>query len=686
MKINNKPLLFAIAIIIWVFLPWIISPVTIGGDFNFVSYDQFKEYSQSPYLWDYTMNNGFGEMVLFTLPFFWYAWLANTFTTSINNAFLLHKLIYFYPLILLNTIGIWILAKTIIKNRWAQAISSVLYICNTYFIMLVSGGQIGVAFAYAWSPVVITISIKTLQKINLNSRKITIYKWFFLLASSIAIHISFDSRLALITLSGITILYSINLLQANSKLLLLKFYSVLIIIGIIIVGGFHAYWLIPSMLIQNVSLPTGYASTSSVQFFSFSRFAHTLTWTHPNYPDNIFGVVKEVSGFSFIIPILAFWLLRTQRKLVVILSAIAAISAFLAKGTNEPFGGLYLWAFQHVATFSWFRDSTKFFLPLSLAYVILIGLTIQELIQSKINKVIKIVIFTASTMCLVYIWFPTFSNQIGGTLKYRSYPQEFKEIESVLKSDQTFGRVLWIPSREMYGYTDRNHPAISLQLLRNNPTCLHVFCLPANSQSNPDRREFTKTDLFREIDEQMNIFSHPDLKPTFKELAINYIVISPDIDKTIYLYDRKYDQSVKDRYIQNISSASWLEPLYINNVTAFTLTNTTSLISDKYSGQPLTYKYINPTKYTITLPQGTNSISFNQKYNQNWALTQNQTIIIPTESRLGMMEFNTSILKPGEAILEFQGQKYANYGWIISIIVIITSSFITIFLNFKEKN
>ncbi|MDQ3098169.1 MAG: hypothetical protein M3Q44_00275 [bacterium] len=678
-KLNSiTPFLITICLILWVFLNWFSSPVTLGGDFNFVNYDQFRIYSQRPYVWDYNLNNGFGQITLFTLPFFYYSFIASSLTAFIQNPFILHKIIFLYPLLCITAISAYLLARLTVKNKWAQAIVIILYMLNPYFIMLTSGGQMGVAFAYGLAPVVFAVLLKTLLIINAASQAGTKIKWYLVSALVIAIHISFDSRLALLILLTIDLLYLANWIYSVEKRKLAWEYLTLFSLTAIIVVGFHAYWILPSLFVQSVSLPKGYATRQAVEFFSFGRLAHSLTWTHPNYPENLFGVVKEVSGVAFIIPILAFWKLRQNRKLVIYFSFLALVSAFLAKGTNEPFGGIYHWAFQHLPLFSWFRDSTKFFLPLSLCYSVLIGLAAQELFQSKLKSASKALIFTISILSIVYIWYPTLSHQVNGTLAHRNYPQEFQSLEQILKEDQSFGRVLWIPSREMYGYTDKNHPPVSLVELRNYPGCLPVFCLPLPDQPNPDKKEFTKEDLFAQIDAQTDIFTAPNTEALFQQLAINYIVISPDIDRNIYMYDQKYNAEVKNRYIQRLASVNWINPLIIDNVSAFSSRSKGNLLNGQYT-------MVSPTEYEVVIPSNTEKLLFNQTYDKNWNLVQGSTRVGAGQTAIGMLEFSTKDVTAGTARIQFSGQRYAYFGWTFSIVTILTTLVTIIIINLNGK-
>ncbi len=684
---QNLPYVLCLGIISWVFSNWFLSPVTLGGDFNFVSYDHFKLYSTRPYIWDFSLNNGFGQITLFTLPFFYYSYTFNFLTAKILNAFILHKLIFLFPLLLITLASAYYFSKQFLINRWSRALFLALYLLNPYFLMLTSGGQLGVSFAYGFSPLLFSLYYQTLKKINHTTPSIIKTKWFLMTALASSALLSFDTRMAILLFGMVIVIYVANFLTSCQKKTILIDYLTQAIITMVIAVGIHSYWLLPSILVQSVALPQGYNSIQSVQFFSFTRFAHSLTWTHPNYPDNIFGLVKEVSGISFIIPILAFLSLKKFTKLTLYFSTVALISAFFAKGTNGPWGIIYLYSFSHIPSFSWFRDSTKFFLPLSIAYAYLVSSSSQHLIESSFSKLKKVTISLLCLVALLYVWYPALNHRIGGTLTYRIYPQPFKEIENTLKKDKSYGRVLWIPGREMYGYTDILHPAVSLQDLRSYPYCIPTLCLPKAQQSDSGKKEFSKADLFKQIDQETDLFSDPYTEEIFQALAINYVIISPDIDKSLYLYDRKYDESIRNYYQNKINSVPWLKPLNIDKISAFSTKNKGSLLTSDtgVAANDIDYLMLNPTKYKVNITQSSLPVLFSQRYDEHWILRQEKLILYPVENRIGLMQFPSAGLKKGEAYLEYTGQKFAYLGWTVSIIIaLFTLAFVTV-IQIKKR-
>lgn len=67
-----------------------------------------------------------------------------------------------------------------------------------------------------------------------------------------------------------------------------------------------------------------------------------------------------------------------EKKSILFLSLIGILGAFLAKGANEPFGGLYFLAFDFIPGFSLFRDPTKWYVLIAISYSMLIPFGISE--------------------------------------------------------------------------------------------------------------------------------------------------------------------------------------------------------------------------------------------------------------------------------------------------------------------
>ncbi len=665
------PYILAGWVIIWVFSNWILSPATLGGDFNYISYQHYTVINQRPYIWDPRFNNSFGQVTLYTLPFWYYTHFFNALTYVFHDPFLLHKLIFLWPIVIIGSLSMWVLAREMFTNRWARATAIILYMTNSYFMMITGGGQVGVALAYCLAPLVMASFIKTVHLINDQAPPRVKTKYHLISALLTAIFITLDIRLAFLVLGAVIVLLFANLLFRKGKRAIITDYAILAIIGTIVIGAFHSFWIIPSLAVQSVSLPRGYDSQDSVKFFSFARFAHTFSWMHPNYPANRFGVVKEIVGYSLIFAILAFWGTKSRRRKFLYFALVSLGAAFLAKGTNPPFGEAYQWMFSHVPSFSWFRDSTKFLLLVSIGYSILIGKTIEEFFNRSHAKALLLV----AVIGIFISWYPTYTHQLKGTLAYRTIPADYQEIKQVFIKDRNFGRVLWVPNREIYGYYDLKHPEINLSELRDPTSCFPVFCPKQPPQKFDDRKNYSFADRLKEIDDQTVFLNDPYTQELFRDLAINYIVVVADHDREIYIHDQKYNGEIKEYYRKKFDAIPWISKVPTKSAGLIYKTQTPgALFTQSGIGADinLNYTMVNPVKYTVKLHDNQAPLIFNQSYHESWQLKQGKNTVTPYSNKLGMNMYPTSGLTANQEItLEFKGQEYADFGLNISFITII---------------
>src|SRR6185503_16152979 len=98
--------------------------------------------------------------------------------------------------------------------------------------------------------------------------------------------------------------------------------------------------------------------------------------------------------------------------------------AFLAKGANDPFGGVYIWMFEHIPGFIMFRDPTKWYVLIAFAYAVLIPFSIWR-IHNWLNSKFKNQQYVSLLfLCLVFtlILFlirPALRGEITGTFTQR---------------------------------------------------------------------------------------------------------------------------------------------------------------------------------------------------------------------------------------------------------------------------
>lgn len=377
-----------IGVVGYTYLPWLTSLPLTAGDWPYQFVEQIREFSWLPEarnLWLAPYNQILTKVVVQIVGIPW----------EISE-----KILWFFPFIILSAVTSF--------RAFRSRIAMLVYATNTYALMIVGGGQMGVAMAYALAP------------------------WVFTRLSivSVAIQAMFDPRIALLTVVA-------AMLVGNAKLKN-------VITAAIGTLAIHLYWIIPVLRAPSeISGRLAQVNTGIVQFFSFATFSQTISLLHPNWPENIFGKVYFMKPEFLLIPLIAFSVFLFDRKTHVRYGLLAIIGAFLAKGTQEPFGGIYEWLFTYVPGFFLFRDSTKFYLFVVLAYTYLIG-------KSKVPAIF-----------IVFLWAflirQALFHELTGTFQPKPIDPEYIKLKELILSSPSSSS-FWVPAISRYAFSSRMHP------------------------------------------------------------------------------------------------------------------------------------------------------------------------------------------------------------------------------------
>lgn len=358
---RNKIILFAALVVplLFAYKAFFLPGQLVWGDAPYFSSTQLKSLVDLPPAWTNRGHNFGGP-----LDFYWlypvillYGLIHKSF--GLENAALI-RIVFYFPAIILAVIGSWRYAKKSGLSIIGQLFASLIYSLNTYIILLIDGGQVGVALAYGLFP----FGEHLLGLILL----------------SIA-----DFRLGLI--------YLLFQLLTN-----IKSWRKVLKRGLIL-AGLHAYWWYPMLKLGVTGLS---ASVSGLQLTSL---LNSLLLYQPHWPLNEFGKTTQPVFYFALVPVLIL-VSKKWRSILIFL-----IFAFLVKGESEPVGFIYSFFLNHIPLATAFRDSTKFFVPLLLLAGVLIGSTVQRL-----GKPIIIFVY----IYLVFLIHPAILGQMRGVLAGRT--------------------------------------------------------------------------------------------------------------------------------------------------------------------------------------------------------------------------------------------------------------------------
>ena len=689
--------LFFLGFVFLVFRNWFLAPQIIGGDWPYLFDEMLKDYSFFFSLWNPFQGNGFGGMVPFySLGVFhgFTVFLSQTFHITWSIAY---KFSWFGLFIGLSIFSSMYLLKTVLPRAkfWQQIFASMVFSTNTYILMVVSGGQMGVALSYSLAPLVLARFIKLIDHSVASNKNFqffppiagsrfggTIFNFQLALLAGLvlAIQVMFDPRIAYISMIAVAIYMILNLkkniLNTFSPLEALARWGYLIL-NTFIIPGFvavllHAAWIIPLMVtrINPIDiLGDAYAGTGIVKFLSFASFSQSFSLLHPNWPENIFGKVGFMKPEFLLLPILAFTSLAfvnklkdKQEKLYVLFFVFLGITgAFLAKGANPPFGGIYLWLFTNIPGFVMFRDPTKFYLLAALSYSILIPYSLfkissrvssikYQVLSRKIGIHDAYYIIPATFLALwIFLIYPAILGQLGGTFKKHEVPREYVELKDFLYRQQGFFRTLWIPRQHRFTYNFWSRMPVEAEPLFKKSKIVDIV----NQLRKPETREY------------------------LSELGVKYIIVPYDPYGEIFVKDRKYDSLAYQQAVWQLEAVPWLKKLDgFGKIAVFE----TPSFGDYFKlgeGGTLTYEMISPSEYRVfvDINQPT-SLIFSENYHSEWISTINSATIKSQKTKSGTNSF--PLVKSGSYKIDvrFYQERFYDYGKIVSLVVLLLALFL----------
>lgn len=509
-----------ILFILFIFRSWFALPLSTNfsaGDWPYLFAENIREFSYIP-----------------DIRFLWLSPYYQTFTRFLFEYGhlswpMIEKLFWFFPFIALSGLSSYYFTKS-----W---IGVLVYTTNTYILMVVGGGQMGVALAYALAPFVFKRFIEVPESITSFNEKLKAQnlklKTLAFNGLLFAVQVMFDPRIALLTVVAAIAYWIVVRMELKSMI-----HSFGIPLGITAV--LHTYWWVP--LLKNPDLigtQLHEVSSDAVKYLSFASFSQTLSLLHPNWPENVFGKVFFMMPEFLLTTLLVYgiflWGKKQDIRAALPYGLLALGGAFLAKGSQEPFGGLYVWLFEHVPGFWLFRDSTKFYVFITLAYTYLIPVSIASLASRWKTGI------TASSNVLGVLFLVMWAvlirqavtHQLGGTFQSHVIDPEYIQLKNLITSLPDGAATYWIPSRQRFGFMSQNHPALSEsdEISGGNLTTTRSSLLSADAQLRLEQKD------------------------------VVYVVVPYDTSGEIFLTDRLYDKTIYEQTVEAVARIPWLAPV-----------------------------------------------------------------------------------------------------------------------------
>jgi len=352
-----------------------------SGDLDFYWREQIFAFHWLPQI--FWQNSGFGTSVIQSL------WLSYPFVvvvkvfSTIGCSWWMIEKLFWIAIFALGIYSSYRLAKYVLNNSSWSLLAPVIYTSNTYVLLLFSGGQLGMMMAYSLSPLVLLKFIEHIDRYD--DLRCTIYDLRRIISNGLlfALLVCFDLRVAYLVMGAIVWYFVFSILHLVCNHTFSKRYTLYQILTIIVIPLFittviHLFWILPIMFVRTgVSLVgEDFTNPGMIKFLSVADFSHAISFLHPNWPENLFGKVYFLQSEFLVLPIIAFSSLlflnktngtdKTNRTNILFIALFSLLGAFLSKGANPPFGGIFIWLFNTVPGFVMFRDPTKFYLYIAI--------------------------------------------------------------------------------------------------------------------------------------------------------------------------------------------------------------------------------------------------------------------------------------------------------------------------------
>lgn len=613
-----------------------------GGDWRFFYPENITNFAGIPSAWDTSLNTGIGQPQLNTLWITGYLHLTAFFSKIGFSWNLISLLFWIIPPIVIGVLSMFFLYKFLWnENNKFAFVASLIYISNTYFLMIFSGGQLGVAIAYSFVPLVVLGFLKNIKNPNLYN------SIFFGIA--VSLQILFDPRIFFVT----CILMFASIFIGKPKVFFAS-YKFTILLPALIVFLVHGYWVIPIIIyyLGVKAAPSIYSRSNDLTFFSFAKLENSISLLHPNWPENIFGRVHFMRPEFLIIPILGFIPMLNKKsknfKAVLIFLLVILLCAFLAKGSNDPFGIVYVFLLKYIPGFSVFRDPTKFYIPIAFCYSLLIPLAFIQISKyitkfKRIKKYSELIIIALFGIVWISFSFPLLQGKVGGIFRLRTVSNDYINLKNYIVRQPEFYRTLWIPQIQRFGYFSNTHPAIG-------------------------RGEIFKDQTLKGILKELN---SKGMEQKLAKLSVKYVIVPFDSEADIFVDDGKYDKRQYDLAVDSLEKVPYLtKERAFGRIIIFKTKyyDQHFTLSDGFSSGRIKILEASPNKYKLfILLNKPVSLVFGDSYDPNWKM-KTPTSVINSANTQGFNSFFIDENKSSYVEIYYEPQKIVTIFYIVSLI------------------
>lgn len=464
------------------------------------------------------------------------------FSFAINE-----RLIHMLPIVLLSPVGIYLLLKQSITSRLAIFCGMLVYLYNTYILIIVTG-HLTLGAAFSFMPLLLFVYMRALSYPRTHSLLLCLLSTILLFIMS-----CYEPRAAFVATGVLTIYTFWRLVlhqSVHSRLWALAIYGFLILVFCLL----SAFWIIP--MTQSSAQDSATIMNRGLFGSQYFTLQHALTLHHPywNYSKPVAFVAQQIPVFFWLTPLYivsAMLALRHAPRKMYFFGLLVIVGVLFAKHANAPFSKLYPWAFSHIPLFNAFRESSKFYIIITLAAAMLIAYAVQAGMEVSKRKLpfLPISIKKGAIALPVILLFlsnalPVASGKVGTLFIKRRPPAQYSTYNAFVASSKEFSRVLWTPISSRWADNTQHHPNVNLVDMAN--TTWKPYVQPVY------------VDRPTSAEGMMSILQNEYSYQLLSQASVGFIVVplrdtENDDDFFIHYGDDR------DYYIQQLDKITWLK-------------------------------------------------------------------------------------------------------------------------------
>ena len=429
--------------VIGIYRPWFGTLDTFTwGDWGWYFAETVKPWMDFPRIWFTGSMGGIDVSIFQYLPNrLFYGALAQIFQFEVFD-----RVVFILPSVIFPIITSFILVRYLTKSNIAASVGAMTYTLNSY-LAATRTGHFTLSVSFALAPLILMLLIKSLDE-----RK-AIYSVFSGFVSALAF--AYEPRAFLLTWAvGIAYGLYYFILEKSSgreRVKLLAYVAVPMVMVLLLhsyafIGLFYAANQIRTTITNRALFGAGYVNINralATANFSWDEFSGRSMQNIPIY----FWITTLTSMAGM-------WLGR-RNKVIVFFTIVALGGIFLNKHTNQPFGDLYVWLYKYLPGFNAFREPSKFYFYISLAYTVLTGWFVAWAVKQK-YKLLGGLLVAIAILPFVLNGLTIAQGKIGKLMTPRHMPKEYLVLKEFLQNHPGEYRVLYVPFEVKWGYWDEH--------------------------------------------------------------------------------------------------------------------------------------------------------------------------------------------------------------------------------------